>query len=116
MRVVVRMGMFVRMLMQVSMREFTRKFMRKFVRKFVREEMGRKIGIEKPIVLMTLLMGLFINALFVMQLNAGVLSGHFTSPSFDSVLNIKLDNSFINRYLSLRNNLLCSPSHIFSKK
>jgi hypothetical protein len=110
------MGMLVRMLMQVSIGEFTRKFVRKLVRKFVREGIGGKTRIEKPIVFMTLLMGLFIDALFVVQASAGILSGHFASPRFDSVLNIKLDNRFINRYLSSKNKLLCIPSNLFLKK
>jgi hypothetical protein len=82
------MGMFVRMLMQVSTGEFTRKF----VREFVREGMGGKMGIKKPVVLITLFMGLFINTLFVTQVSAGILSGHFASPRLIqfSILNLTI--------------------------
>jgi len=58
---------------------------------FMREKMRGKTGIEKPLMLMTLLTGLFRSILFIMQVIDGIITGHFISPHFDSVLILNLE-------------------------
>ena len=67
MGVAVPMGMDMRMLVRGDIGEF------------VREGVERKMEIKKPTVLMALLMRLLRSALFVMQVSAGILFGHFAS-------------------------------------
>jgi hypothetical protein len=92
--------MAVTMGMPLEMNMLMRMCMRMNMGEFMVEKTRGKTGIEKPIMLMTLLTGLFRSVLFIMQVIDGILSGHFISPHFDSVLILNLEMAlYIGIYL-----------------